>query len=75
MILDTMLPRQVLQIQIQHPTLKSLMRRRVAMETPTLGMLGTARISTGQTVPLKAGGGLRLQGRRRRRRGGRPGRK
>lgn len=55
MILDTMLPRQVLQIQIQHPTLKSLMRRRVAMETPTLGMLGTARISTGQTVPLKAG--------------------
>ena len=55
MILDTMLPRQVLQIQIQHPTLKSLMRSRVAMETPTLGMLGTARISTGQTVPLKAG--------------------
>ena len=55
MILDTMLPRQVLQIQIQHPTLKSLMRSRVAMETPTLGMLGMARISTGQTVPLKAG--------------------
>jgi len=55
MILDTMLPRQVLQIQIQHPTLKSLMRRRVAMETPTLAMLGMAKISTGQTVPLKAG--------------------
>ncbi|KAL3807071.1 hypothetical protein ACHAXA_011005 [Cyclostephanos tholiformis] len=55
MILDTMLPRQVLQIQIQHPTLKSLMRHRVGMETPTLGMLGMARISTGQTVPLKVG--------------------
>ena len=55
MILDTMLPRQVLQIQIQHPALKSLMRSRVAMEMPSLGMLGMAKISAGQTVPLKAG--------------------
>jgi hypothetical protein len=55
MILDTMLPRQVLRIQIQHPTLKSLMRHRVSMENPTLGMIGMAKISTGQTVPLKAG--------------------
>lgn len=55
MILDTMLPRQILQIQIQHPTLKSLMKHRVGQETPTLGMLGMARLSTGQTVPLKSG--------------------
>jgi len=55
MILDTMLPRQVLQIQIQHPTLKSLMKHRINMETPTLGMLGMARLSTGGMVPLKTG--------------------
>eukprot|EP00984_Skeletonema_dohrnii_P024967 scaffold14120_cov90-Skeletonema_dohrnii-CCMP3373.AAC.4 len=55
MILDTMLPRQILQIQIQHPTLKALMKHRVNEETPTLGMLGMARLSTGQTVPLKTG--------------------
>ena len=55
MILDTMLPRQVLQIQIQHPTLKSLMRHRVNMETPTLGMLGMARLSSGGMVSLKTG--------------------
>ncbi|KAL7539407.1 hypothetical protein ACHAXR_009271 [Thalassiosira sp. AJA248-18] len=55
MILDTMLPRQILQIQIQHPTLKSLMKHRVGQETPTLGMLGMAKLSSGQTVPLKTG--------------------
>lgn len=55
MILDTMLPRQVLQIQIQHPTLKSLMKHRIQVETPTLGMLGMARLSIGGMVPLKTG--------------------
>lgn len=50
-----MLPRQILQIQIQHPTLKALMKHRINEETPTLGMLGMARLSTGQTVPLKTG--------------------
>lgn len=50
-----MLPRQILQIQIQHPTLKALMKHRVNEETPTLGMLGMARLSTGQVVPLKTG--------------------
>ena len=62
MILDTMLPRQILHIQIQHPTLKKLMKHRVAMETPTLGMLGIARVpgvggssGGGMTIPLKTG--------------------
>lgn len=55
MILDTMLPRQILQIQIQHPTLKALMKHRIGQETPTIGMLGMAKLSTGQTVPLKTG--------------------
>jgi len=55
MILDTMLPRQILHIQVQHDTLKSLMRHRIGQETPTLAMLGAARLSTGQTVPLKNG--------------------
>ena len=59
-ILDTMLPRQVLQIQIQHPTLKSLIKHRaITMETPTLGMLGMAKISNTPgaqaVVPLKTG--------------------
>lgn len=54
-ILDTMLPRQILQIQIQHQTLKSLMKHRVSQETPTLGMLGMAKLSSGQSVPLKTG--------------------
>jgi hypothetical protein len=59
-ILDTMLPRQVLQIQIQHPTLKSLIKHRaVTMETPTLGMLGMAKLSNTPgaqaVVPLKIG--------------------
>jgi len=31
------------------------MKHRVAQETPTLGMLGMAKLSTGQTVPLKTG--------------------
>lgn len=60
MILDTMLPRQILQIQIQHETLKSLMKHRVAQETPTLGMLGMAKLSTGQTVPLKTGAEVQI---------------
>mmetsp|Transcript_13161 Transcript_13161/g.28581 ORF Transcript_13161/g.28581 Transcript_13161/m.28581 type:complete len:173 (+) Transcript_13161:428-946(+) len=55
MILDTMLPRQILQIQIQHQTLKSLMKHRVSQETPTLGMIGMAKLSTGQSLPLKTG--------------------
>lgn len=55
MILDTMLPRQILQIQIQNENLKALMRNRLGKETPTLGMLGMAKLSTGQTVPLKTG--------------------
>ena len=40
---------------MQHDTLKSLMRHRIGQETPTLAMLGAARLSTGQTVPLKTG--------------------
>ena len=52
MILDTMLPRQVLKIQIQHPTLKSLMRHRAKEEVPLLGMLGMAKLSTGQVSVL-----------------------
>jgi hypothetical protein len=31
------------------------MRQRIGVETPTLGMIGMARTSSGQTVPLRAG--------------------
>lgn len=49
------MPRQILQIQIQHPTLKALMKHRYREEIPTLGMLGMAKLSTGQSLPLKTG--------------------
>jgi len=56
MVLDTMLPRQVLQIQIEHPVLVELIRDRLRKETPTLGMLGMARVKgLSQPVPLRSG--------------------
>ena len=55
MILDTMLPRQVLDIQLSHPTLKDLIRHRlVETDRPTLGMLGMVKTPRG-FVPLSNG--------------------
>ncbi|KAL7483310.1 hypothetical protein ACHAW6_008961 [Cyclotella cf. meneghiniana] len=54
-IIDSMLPRQVLDIQLSHSTLKNLLRHRmVEMESPTLGMLGMIRTAKG-FVPLTNG--------------------
>jgi hypothetical protein len=54
-ILDSMLPRQVLDIQLSHVMLKNLLRHRTAeMERPTLGMLGMIRTSQG-FIPLTNG--------------------
>lgn len=55
MILDCMLPRQVLDIQLSHPTLKDLINHRMLeKESPTIGMLGMIRTARGY-VPLTNG--------------------
>ena len=61
-ILDSMLPRQILNIQVQNPLLKKLIGHRLEKETPTFGMLGMARMSTGQTVHLTHGVEVELVG-------------
>jgi hypothetical protein len=55
MILDSMLPRQVMDIQLSHPTLKDLINDRMFVkERPTIGMLGMVRTARG-FVPLTNG--------------------
>ena len=54
-VLDTMLPRQVLKIQVDNPLLLELVRTCLKNETPFFGMLGMARLATGQSVHLKRG--------------------
>lgn len=54
-VLDSMLPRQILRLQVNNPVLMELIRSRLEAENPRFGMLGTARLSTGQSVFLKAG--------------------
>mmetsp|Transcript_11680 Transcript_11680/g.28084 ORF Transcript_11680/g.28084 Transcript_11680/m.28084 type:complete len:305 (+) Transcript_11680:30-944(+) len=54
-VLDSMLPRQVLKIQVKNDLLKALVKECLENEKPFFGMLGLARISTGQQVHLKNG--------------------
>ncbi|KAL3945716.1 MAG: hypothetical protein SGBAC_000200 [Bacillariaceae sp.] len=54
-VLDSMLPRQVLKIQVKNDLLKALVKECLENENPFFGMLGLARISTGQQVHLKNG--------------------
>jgi hypothetical protein len=55
-VLDSMLPRQVLNITItSNALLIQLMRTRIADETPYFGMLGMTRSLSGHLVPLKSG--------------------
>ena len=54
-ILDSMLPRQVMDIQLSHPTLQHLIKHRtIETENPTLGMIGMIRTNQGY-VPLTNG--------------------
>jgi len=55
LVLDTLLPRQTLKLQVYNPTFLDLIRVRVADETPSFGMIGIAKLSTGQKVHLKYG--------------------
>jgi len=61
-VLDTMLPRQVLKLQVYNPTFLDLIRLRVADETPTFGLLGMARLATGEHVHLKYGVEVHIEG-------------
>jgi len=54
-VLDSMLPRQVLKIKVSNPTFIELVRSRFAQEEPYFGMTGMARLSTGEQVHLKTG--------------------
>lgn len=54
-VLDSMLPRQVLKIQVDNPLLSELVKTCIQDETPFFGMLGMARLMTGESVHLKRG--------------------
>jgi ATP-dependent protease La (LON) substrate-binding domain len=55
-VLDTMLPRQVMKIQVENEIFQSLVMHCVQTETPRFGMIGTATLSsTGQAWPLQNG--------------------
>lgn len=54
-VLDSMLPRQVLKIQVKNDLLMELVKECLQNEIPFFGMLGLARLSSGQQVHLKHG--------------------
>lgn len=54
-VLDSMLPRQVLNITIHNGLLMELVRSRLQEETPSLGMIGKARLADGSSVTLTSG--------------------
>ena len=57
LILDTILPRQTLKIEVaDDPLFQSLVKSRVQEEVPFFGMIGVARLAgTGQDMPLQNG--------------------
>ena len=61
-VLDSMLPRQVLKIQVKNELLKALVKDCLLNESPFFGMLGLARLSTGQEVHLKHGVEVEITG-------------
>lgn len=54
-VLDSMLPRQVLKIQANNPLLMELVGDRIKNEMPFIGMMGMAKLASGQNVHLKSG--------------------
>ena len=54
-VLDAMLPRQVLELQVNNALMIELVRDRVARESPYIGMLGIARLASGQQIHLTKG--------------------
>ena len=54
-VLDSMLPRQVLKLQVNNPLFLELIKDRIEKETRTFGMVGMARLVSGQSVHLRHG--------------------
>ena len=52
LVLDSLLPRQVLGLAVRNPGLLRLLRERIRSEVPTVGVMGTARVAG------PAGGGV-----------------
>ena len=61
-VLDSMLPRQVLNITINNGMLMELIRQRLQEETPSFGMVGTAKLADGRTITLSSGVEVEIQG-------------
>lgn len=61
-VLDAMLPRQVLKVEIANPLFVELVRTRISEENPSFGMLGMARLATGESVNLKSGVVVQIEG-------------
>jgi hypothetical protein len=54
-VLDSMLPRQVLELEVNNALLIKLVRDCITREKPYIGMLGLARLQTGETIHLTKG--------------------
>mmetsp|Transcript_19678 Transcript_19678/g.48954 ORF Transcript_19678/g.48954 Transcript_19678/m.48954 type:complete len:344 (-) Transcript_19678:238-1269(-) len=54
-VLDAMLPRQVLELQVNNALLIELVRDCMARERPYIAMLGIARLASGQQIHLTRG--------------------
>jgi Lon protease-like protein len=54
-VLDCMLPRQTLKIQVNNHLLIELVRHQISKENPTFGMLGMAILNTGEKIHLTTG--------------------
>jgi len=54
-VLDTMLPRQVLKIKVANPLFLELIRNLIERENPYFGMMGMAKLKTGEQVMMKSG--------------------
>ncbi|CAB9509139.1 ATP-dependent protease La (LON) domain [Seminavis robusta] len=54
-VLDAMLPRQVLNITVKNGLLMELVRQRLQEETPSFGMVGHAKLANGKQVTLSSG--------------------
>lgn len=61
-VLDSMLPRQVLKIEADNEIFTSLVRTLVSEETPCFGMVGVAKLTSGKQVPLKHGVEVLIEG-------------
>ena len=54
-VLDAMLPRQLMKIQVKNPLLMELVRSQMEKEDPHFGMLGMAILNTGEKINLTTG--------------------